>query len=73
MKIFKSLIIMFATQLIMGQDSQDFLPLSLNLEENLNRETVVLPNVNVQELIEEDEKMSFFSISIKSTNSFSKT
>ena len=59
MKIFKSLIIMFATQFIMGQDSQDFLPLSLNLEENLNRETVVLPAVNVQELIDEDERMSF--------------
>ena len=59
MKLFKSLVVVFVTQFIMGQDSQDFLPLSLNLEENLNRETVVLPTVDVQELIEEDERMSF--------------
>jgi len=59
MKIKKFILITFLSQLLIGQDVQNFLPLSLNLNSNIERETVVLPAVNVQELIEQDERMSY--------------
>ncbi len=59
MKLIQSLIILFVIQLLVGQEAQAFLPMSLNSEEGLSRARIVLPVVDVQELTEEDERMSF--------------
>jgi lysyl endopeptidase len=58
MKISKILMIVLSFQLLISQTTQDFLPQSLNLEYNAERQTVVLPTVNVPELLEQDERMS---------------
>ena len=58
MKLIKSLIILFTTQFLIGQDTQDFLPLSLQLDNNFVRESFVLPTVDVDELKAEDERLS---------------
>ena len=58
MKLIKSLIILITTQFLIGQDTQDFLPLSLQLDNNFVRESFVLPTVDVDELKAEDERLS---------------
>ena len=43
---------------VIAQISQDYNPLSVNHDGNFERRTIVLPMVDVEQLIDEDERMS---------------
>ena len=49
---------LFLSCIIIAQDFQDILPQSLNVDESISRQTMVLPLIDVPALIEEDEQLS---------------
>ena len=49
---------LFLSCIAIAQDSQDVLPQSLNIDESISRQTIVLPLIDVPALIEEDEQLS---------------
>ena len=54
----KSLFLIFFCQFLLGQIVQDFSPMSIISQKEFQRKTIVLPNVDVQNLLEQDERMS---------------
>ncbi len=58
MKFIKPLLLFMSCQLIIGQVVQDLNPLSLKSDINLERTTVVLPTIDVNDLLEQDERMA---------------
>lgn len=50
MKFIKPLLLLMSCQILIGQVAQDLTPFSLESEINLERTTIVLPSVEVNEL-----------------------